>query len=236
MALEGADVMGKADVSVLSDSKDKEALNKAKGVTVTTAQPTVKTTKSGIGLNPSSYNYAPSVSPQYAANNVALEGDQLLQAVKYQIEFYLSASNLERDVYLCSLMDTNHFVQLKQIMEFKKLRSLTTDDSVVIQAISNSTTCSLNEERTAVRANFKQEAKRNTIVLREISSGTSPEVVRAIFIDDGCGEVLSVRSDVGDIWFVTMKTEDEARKTLIALLSKEFDGKPIKARLKNESM
>jgi hypothetical protein len=227
MALQGADAMDQANVSGSSDSRDSNVTNKAAAAT----------TKGGTGLNPSSYNFSPQSGAFAAGPAIALKGDQLLQAVKNQIEFYLSAANLERDVYLCSLMDANRFVALKKIMEFKKLRSLTTDEAIIIQAMSTSATCSLNQDRTAVRANGKQEAKRNTIVLREISSETAPEAVGGIFSGcDGCGEVLSVRSDVGDIWFVTMKNEEEARKTLLALLGQEFEGKPIKARLKSETV
>jgi hypothetical protein len=58
--------------------------------------------------------------------------------------------------------------------------------------------------------------------------------VKAIF--EGCGQVASVRSDVGDTWFVTMNSESEAVSTLLALRSKTFNGAAIKARLKSENV
>lgn len=48
--------------------------------------------------------------------------------------------------------------------------------------------------------------------------------------------IRSIRSDVGDTWFVTMDSEDDAFSTILALRSKNFEGKSIKARLKSENI
>ncbi len=140
-------------------------------VDATTAQTLIPTSpKSGSNLPPqASFSYSPGGGggggggggrgqPFAAAApplllQPPLEGDQLLLAVRTQIEFYLSPANLERDVYLVSLMDAERFVPLLKIMEFKKLRSMTTDEAVVVRAMRLSATCALNEEATAVRAN-----------------------------------------------------------------------------------
>lgn len=92
--------------------------------------------------------------------------------------------------------------------------------------------CSLNPAKDAIKPNIKSE--RNTIILREIPSATEPAQVEAIF--EGCGKVASVRSDVGDTWFVTMDSEEEAVQTLLALRSKTFNNAPLKARLKSENI
>lgn len=90
----------------------------------------------------------------------------------------------------------------------------------------------MNATNDAIKPNIKSE--RNTIILREIPSATKPEDVEAIFT--GCGgKVESVRSDVGDTWFVTMASEEDAVNTLLALRSKTFNDAPIKARLKSEN-
>ncbi len=92
--------------------------------------------------------------------------------------------------------------------------------------------CSVNAEGNGIKPNIKSE--RNTIILREIPSATAPADVEAIF--EGCANITSVRSDVGDTWFVTMGTEEEAVKTLLALRNKTFNSAPIKARLKSENL
>lgn len=93
--------------------------------------------------------------------------------------------------------------------------------------------CSLSEAKDAIKPNIKSE--RTTIILREIPSATPPAEVEAVFAD--CGHaVASVRSDVGDTWFVTMASEQDAVATLLALRSKTFRGAAIKARLKSENL
>lgn len=45
-----------------------------------------------------------------------------------------------------------------------------------------------------------------------------------------------LRSDVGDTWFVTLKDEETAVRTMSNLMQRKFKGKPIKARLKSENI
>lgn len=60
--------------------------------------------------------------------------------------------------------------------------------------------------------------------------------IRQMFTGEGVAPIRSIRSDVGDTWFITMDSEDEAFSTILALRSKNFEGKPIKARLKSENI
>lgn len=69
-----------------------------------------------------------------------------------------------------------------------------------------------------------------------MSHPTHPPQIREIFTGDGVAPVKSVRSDVGDTWFVTMDSEDDAMNTILALRGKTFEGKAIKARLKSENL
>lgn len=60
--------------------------------------------------------------------------------------------------------------------------------------------------------------------------------IREIFTGDGVAAIKSIRSDVGDTWFVTMDSEDDALNTILALRGKTFEGKAVKARLKSENL
>ncbi|RLN57303.1 hypothetical protein BBJ29_009537 [Phytophthora kernoviae] len=162
----------------------------------------------------------------------ALEGAQLKEAIKRQVEFYFSRANLANDAYLVSQMNSQMYVPVEVIINFSKIKLLTDNTALLVEAVHDSTVCSLNSTKDAIKPNIKSE--RTTIILREIPSSTEPADVEAIF--EGCGDVASVRSDVGDTWFVTMNTESEAVNTLLALRSKKFNGAPIKARLKSENM
>jgi hypothetical protein len=54
-----------------------------------------------------------------------LTGDALLQAIRKQVEFYFSPSNLSMDKFLVSQMDPQMFVPLQVIANFKKVQILT---------------------------------------------------------------------------------------------------------------
>ncbi|KUF97983.1 Ammonium Transporter (Amt) Family [Phytophthora nicotianae] len=167
-----------------------------------------------------------------AQQTKAPEGAELKEAIKRQVEFYFSRANLANDAYLVSQMNSQMYVPVEVIINFSKIKQLTDDKALLVDAVQDSTVCSLNSSKDAIKPNIKSE--RTTIILREIPSSTKPEEVGAIF--EGCGKVASVRSDVGDTWFVTMNSESEAVSTLLALRSKTFNGAPIKARLKSENV
>lgn len=160
--------------------------------------------------------------------------EQLLVAVRSQIEYYFSKDNLRSDVYLLSQMDSQNSVPLATVMSFAKLRSLTTDENVVIEAVKTSPNVSYTDGRIKALA----KSGRSTIILRDISSDTPEEKIREIFSFPGCKPISSVRSEIGDTWFITMESEEDAKDTLMDLKLKKrtFDGVPVKARLKTEAV
>ncbi|TDH65022.1 hypothetical protein CCR75_008424 [Bremia lactucae] len=157
---------------------------------------------------------------------------ELKEAIKHQVEFYFSQSNLSNDAYLVSHMNSQMYVPVEVIINFAKIKQLTDNTALLVESVQDSTVCSLSSSKDAIKPNIKSE--RTTIILREIPSSTELQKVEAIF--EGCGKAISVRSDVGDTWFVTMKSESEAVSTLLALRSKTFNGAAIKARLKSENV
>ncbi|CAM9315072.1 unnamed protein product, partial [Choristocarpus tenellus] len=161
-----------------------------------------------------------------------LEGINLLSALKKQVEFYFSRQNLQTDGFLVSQMNAQMCVPVSVIAQFHKIQALTSDQALIVESVKNSTVCSITPD--GIKPNIKQE--RSTIILREIPSNTPQEKVREIFTGEGVAPIKAIRSDVGDTWFVTMDSEDNAMSTILALRGKTFDGKPIKARLKSENL
>ncbi|CAM9691157.1 unnamed protein product, partial [Discosporangium mesarthrocarpum] len=162
----------------------------------------------------------------------SLEGKSLLSALKMQVEFYFSRQNLQTDGFLVSQMNAQMCVPVSVIAQFPKIQALTTDPTIIKDSVKDSSVCTVTPD--GIKPNIKQE--RNTIILREIPSNTPQEKVRELFTGDGIAQIKSIRSDVGDTWFVTMDSEDDALSTILALRGKAFDGKPIKARLKSENI
>jgi hypothetical protein len=117
--------------------------------------------------------------------------------VKKQIEYYFSKENLQTDVYLQSQMDAQMSVSLSVVMKFAKLKALTTDEALVRRALNDSSIVSVIDNR--LKANIKSSG-RSTIILREIPSDAPENEVKEIFNYEGCKNILSIRSDIGDTW------------------------------------
>jgi hypothetical protein len=76
------------------------------------------------------------------------------------------------------------------------------------------------------------QAQRTTIIIRELPATATEAEVLAIFTDGGLPAPQSVRHDVD--WFVTMHDENDATTACLKLRSLQFNGQPIKARMKSE--
>lgn len=172
-----------------------------------------------------------------AASAVApseLSGDELLESVRAQIEHYFSKENLTQDQFLVSQMNAQFFVPLRVVADFARVRAMTTDLDVIRDALRTSSAVALDPAEGMVRPNIHSE--RTTIILREIASDVGEDAITGIFSDvEGCPKPVSVRSDVGDIWFVTMASEKEAQAAIRALRGKQFRGEPLRMRLKSEN-
>lgn len=157
---------------------------------------------------------------------------ELVDAVRKQIEYYFSKENLQSDAYLTSQMDAQMSVPISVVMKFAKLKALTQDEAVVRHALIDSSVTIIDNR---IKANIKATG-RSTIILREIPSDASEDEVKEIFNYDGCKRISSIRSDIGDTWFVTMESEEDAKDTALDLRLKKrtFRGQPVKARIKTE--
>jgi hypothetical protein len=163
-----------------------------------------------------------------------LEGEQLSAAIRKQIEYYFSKENLQQDAFLTSHMDANMSVPIAVVMKFSKIRALTHDEEVLVKSLEGS---SVTVADGRIKASVKAGG-RSTIILRDIPSDAPEEEVKEIFAYDGAKHVSSLRSDIGDTWFVVMDSEEDAKDTLIDLRLKKrtFRGQPVKGRMKSETM
>lgn len=102
------------------------------------------------------------------------EGEELLEAIRKQVEYYFSRQNLNNDPFLVSHMNKDMFVPVEIIANFKMMKTLTEDVSLIIEAVKSSTQVILDETETKIRPNFS--ISRNTVILRDIPSSTPEEV------------------------------------------------------------
>lgn len=78
------------------------------------------------------------------------------------------------------------------------MKALTQDEALLRKALERST---INIVDDRIKPNIKA-AGRSTIILREIPSDTAEAEVREIFAFEGCKQIISMRSDIGDTWWV----------------------------------
>ena len=163
----------------------------------------------------------------------------LLRKLQLQVEFYFSPQNLKNDPYLVSQMNAEKYVPIRLITSFPKIAAMTTEQSVVAQAVSNSLVCSVDASGTMIKpiATAMPTVERNTIILRDLKNSTEEDIQQLFQSNESCGTIVSLRSDIGDTWFVTMESEEIAKDSLLALrMGKGFNGVKIKGSLKTVSM
>ncbi|EWM23576.1 la-related protein 4b, partial [Nannochloropsis gaditana] len=162
------------------------------------------------------------------------EGD--VRAVRQALEHYLSLAYLRADQgFLASYMNPQMFIPLSVLVTLPALAALSPSLSLVVAALKDHPTLTLNEEQSSVRPNI--HVPRTTVILREISSETPEEEIRSQLLGwEGCPEIKSLRKDVGDTWFVGLEDEGAAKWILERLRERLWHGKPIRARLKSENV
>ena len=153
-------------------------------------------------------------------------------------------------------MNETYFVPLNAILNFPKIKQLTTKMEDLVEAIQDSEHIILNDSHTMIKPNIKvhsfsspnhslSQLERKTIILREIPKDVPEEEIKKIF--EGLGEIQSIRSDVGDTWyfslffslffrFVTLESETVAIHAVQELQNRTFRDQHIKARLKSENL
>lgn len=166
--------------------------------------------------------------------NITLEGQELKDAIRKQVEWYLSRQNLSTDVYLVSHMDDQKYVSLELLAGFKMLKQLTTDLDLIRESIKDSTEVQLLDVDGGLRVRPTFQIVRNTVVLRDINKTIEEQLVLALFAEDN--KPTSLKPDIGDTWFAVFGTEQCAMSALEHLRTQKFQGREVRARIKSESI
>jgi len=184
-----------------------------------------------MSTTPTEQPVAPNTPPEVPTT--PLEGEALHAALKKQLEYYFSKQNLMSDRFLLTQMNSDLFVPIKVIAGFKMVKALTSDLDIVLTALKNLDTVTIDETGTMVRPNLKPH--KNMIILREIPTTTPVEEVKAIFTPEILSKISEVKPDINDFWYITFTDDDSAITTLEFLREQKFKDKPVKARLKTEN-
>jgi len=152
--------------------------------------------------------------------------DSVEQAVKQQIEFYFSNSNLPRDKFLLGLTKENEgWVPIATLATFKKVKSLTTDLPTIVKALQSSETLSVNDDSTMVKRKEDIPDKVNdmltasTVYAKGFPLDSTIETIQKVFAPLGNLKSVRLRKYKSngvlvqkDSAFVEFSTPDEAKK------------------------
>jgi len=116
----------------------------------------------------------------------AISQEQLLLAVRQQIEYYFSIANLVKDVFLRSKMNEEGWIALHVIASFNRVRMLTPDLAMIMEALTDSSTVELSGDSLFIRprAGYQQwilpEAQRDASAhaLPHMPGSTSSNIMK----------------------------------------------------------
>lgn len=168
-------------------------------------------------------------STEPVAEKPKLSGPELHAALVKAVEHCFSRDFIANNAQILSKMDTQTmYVTLDAVLTLPAIAALTADSAALLAAVQASPKLVLDSQNNRVRPNHT--VKRNTIILREVPKDATEADVRAIM--DGLGEVEQCEHEFGNIWFVRMVNESDAKNAVFTLQTK----KGQKARLKSENI
>lgn len=139
--------------------------------------------------------------------------------------------NLVNDTFLVSQMDADLYVPISLVANFRRVREWTTDVDLIVQTLRDSSAVTVDESGTRVKPNIS--VQRNTVILRDVPECTQDEI-NDLLKELHSPPVQSIKQDIGNMWYFTFESEDDALKLLLGVRGKEFKGQAIAARMKSE--
>ncbi|XP_033101697.1 la-related protein 4-like isoform X3 [Anneissia japonica] len=157
------------------------------------------------------------------------DGD-LRKQLQLQLEYYFSRENLTNDRYLQSQMDPDQYVPIWTIANFNAVKRLTTDITLIIDVLKESTCVQVDPTSKKVRPSHK----RRTVILREVPESTPLEDVQKLFSGPKCPPMVSCEFAHNNNWYITFDSDTDAQNAYRYLreVVQTFQGKPIMARIK----
>ncbi|KAJ1983620.1 hypothetical protein H4R34_001168 [Dimargaris verticillata] len=158
----------------------------------------------------------------------------LKDRIRQQVEYYFSPENLAHDSYLCSQMDPQGNVPIIIVAAFKKLRALTRDVSLIIDAMAESSMVAMDDEQKYFRPNFPREHR--LLLLSQVPESCTREDIVALCDNLKSVPLIDLYTCNATTWEIRLATEREAQRLLDYIQDQSLGGAPIRASLKAEPL
>lgn len=172
----------------------------------------------------------PGLGAEPSQKNISKSPDDQVQDA---LESILSKKNLVRDQFLASKMNPQMYIPIAVLLVHHRLQALGATHDQVAAAAAKSKRLGVDDQRTMVRPVLK--SKRNVVILRDLPEGTTEEEIMQLLTSGPYAEnVVSVKPEVNNTWFVKFNVDDGAQDVVLWLRSQSFKGKPLNAAIKSE--
>uniref|UniRef100_A0A0N5BPE6 HTH La-type RNA-binding domain-containing protein n=1 Tax=Strongyloides papillosus TaxID=174720 RepID=A0A0N5BPE6_STREA len=158
-------------------------------------------------------------------------GKDLEEKLRIQLEYYFSRENLATDKYLKGQMDSEGYVPIKIIANFRKVSVLTSDIDLIVKVLKSSNVLQVDKSCEKVRVG----AKRSTLILREISENNGEDMVKELL--KGGPEWKRICYASNNSWYVTYDDDESCGKACLVIQEQAKKlGKDISVRIKTGSV
>lgn len=173
-----------------------------------------------------------------------------LEAIRKQIEYYFSDSNLPRDKYLRAKTEENEqgYVSISVLLTFKRLQALEATTELITQALATSQLIDVHEDGLQIRRvsplpDTPQWINRSIYAKGWNPKGPEPSIESVNDLFSPSGDILSVRIRrwkdeegrhfKGSIFveFVTAEAAERAAAEEYSIDTSDADGKPVTKKL-----
>ncbi|KAE8748750.1 hypothetical protein FOCC_FOCC004553 [Frankliniella occidentalis] len=226
-------ISGEVDTDVTDSTEPVDLLECTESMGEGTSTPTHSVANSTTSISASGAS-SNATSAAVSPHDGSIPLEQLKQLLSSQLEYYFSRENLANDTYLLSQMDNDQYVPIWTVANFNQVKKLTNDIKLITEVLRESPNVQVDEEGQKVRPNHK----RCIVILREIPDSTPLEDVKNLFSGEGCPRLISCEFAHNSSWYVTFESDEDAQRAYRFLREevREFQGKPIMARIKAKHM
>lgn len=186
--------------------------------------------------------------------------EEIKPMLQHQLEYYFSRENLTRDSYLLSQMDSDQYVPITTVAKFDQVKKLTRNMDLIVEVLRGKflsffflllflfslhltffLICFLNFSLASAAVQVDEAGlkvrpvnKRCVLILREIPDQTPKQDIENLFNNETCPKFVSCEFAHNNSWYVTFDSDEDAQRAYQYLREevKEFQGKPIMARIK----
>ncbi|CAJ1461318.1 unnamed protein product [Effrenium voratum] len=155
------------------------------------------------------------------------------EEIQEALESILSKKNLVKDQFLASKMNPQMYIPISVLLLHPRLQALAATPEQVVAAAAKSKRLGVDDQKSMVRPVLK--SKRNVVILRDLPDDSTEAEIMALLRSGPYGEnVVSVKPEVNNTWFLKFNVDDGAQDVVLWLRSQSFKGKPVNAAIKSE--